>query len=678
MPTTTLQPARSLARLRRRPATADLAAPSSGGEGWLVPLILPEPGHRRDPNASRTLAPLGHGAARLQHAAVLQLQRTHGNQAVQRWLEPSRVQRCGGASHAGCPCAEEERPPIAARQPLVQRTLGDGHDLTSPRFAGEPQLEACYDDEARLTVGAGGPAVVKVQQALVDRGYDLGPDAGSGRYGAPTWNAVKSFKADEHLGWEHMGDVGPGTMRRLNELFAAPGPTPPGPLPGPRPGPAPDPTPQPPCPESTEDMPNEPVTVLGLHRGDGAVPETSWQRPRVHRLQELLLKHLPDAGLDLNCRFDPKTEAALVRFQEMLEDTVEGTQQAGGTPSGRAASAGTPVGAGLGLVKGVVDWSTARALCSLFPRPWLHSSCDDNARRKINTAHAIAVGWLSKTLNALVIRPLTKAVEDALWIQFQTTKVADADKVQTKLAEALKVLTHVSFYCPIANPLWGCTPGNSAFVSGSVTGSAEINVCAEGLAHTDEELATTIIHEAAHLVGIDKKPELYALPTCLMPERLSTSAALMQAESYACFAWYVARADEPTRTERKKNLRGENLEMKASPSNMIKLRGPRLNIRQPVIVVKPNPTGSGFTYRWTLRGDDNQLYRVWKLDPDKPGYLSDTDETKTSGVSIPAITRLAFLKHGVRKATLTCVVSIPDVGQKNFTLSLRCNPYSNT
>jgi hypothetical protein len=100
-----------------------------------------------------------------------------------------------------------------------QRTIGNGHDLTSPRFAGDLKLEACYDDEARLTKGDQGDSVARVQQALIDLGYDLGPTGADGIYGDLTWNAVKKFKADQSLGWESMGDVGPGTMGRLDELF---------------------------------------------------------------------------------------------------------------------------------------------------------------------------------------------------------------------------------------------------------------------------------------------------------------------------------------------------------------------------------------------------------------------------------------------------------------------------
>jgi Domain of unknown function (DUF4157) len=102
----------------------------------------------------------------------------------------------------------------------VQRKMGDNHDLTSPRFAGDEKLEACYDNEARLTKGNNGESARKIQQALIDLGaYDLGSEAGTGIYGDFTWNAVKKFKKDEKLGWENMGDVGPGTMGRLNKMF---------------------------------------------------------------------------------------------------------------------------------------------------------------------------------------------------------------------------------------------------------------------------------------------------------------------------------------------------------------------------------------------------------------------------------------------------------------------------
>jgi peptidoglycan hydrolase-like protein with peptidoglycan-binding domain len=148
----------------------------------------------------------------------------HGNVFVQRLLavRPT-VQRCGGAAHPGCACADEEArgaPGLAASGLSLQRAIGDGHDLTSPLFAGDPKLEACFDDQDRLRPPDRGPAVSKVQQALLERGFDLGPSGADGVYGPKTAAAVKGFKAEEQLGFAQFGDVGPGTMRRLDEIFA--------------------------------------------------------------------------------------------------------------------------------------------------------------------------------------------------------------------------------------------------------------------------------------------------------------------------------------------------------------------------------------------------------------------------------------------------------------------------
>ena len=126
----------------------------------------------------------------------------------------------------------------------VQRTIGDGHDLASPRFKGDPELEGCYDDETRLTMGGlgkpgtrkiqSGPAVRKVQEALIGLGY-LKEGSADGNYTQATWDAVKALKRDKSLGWENMGDVGPGTMNWLDKNFLPGKECPPCPSAEPRP-----------------------------------------------------------------------------------------------------------------------------------------------------------------------------------------------------------------------------------------------------------------------------------------------------------------------------------------------------------------------------------------------------------------------------------------------------------
>ena len=157
---------------------------------------------------------------------LLNLQRTVGNHTTASlFTSRTPVQRrgCCASCATDGQCQEAEGSEAEERRPATilpaQRTVGDGHDLTSPRFAGDVRLEACYDDQARLGRGATGESVTKIQQALIEWGYDLGSAGADGIYGERTSNAVKAFKKNEQLGWEHMGDVGPGTIGRLNQLY---------------------------------------------------------------------------------------------------------------------------------------------------------------------------------------------------------------------------------------------------------------------------------------------------------------------------------------------------------------------------------------------------------------------------------------------------------------------------
>src|SRR5262245_37241225 len=136
----------------------------------------------------------------------------------------------------------------------LQRRIGDGHDLQAPRFAGDPVLEACFDNEQLLRFGSQGPAVAKIQQALVDAGVPLPRFGVDGIFRSETQSAVRRYQSTHSLNPD--GIVGPLTMGSLDALFATPtppgpGPTPPGPTP-PGPGPTPPgPGPTPPGPGPT-------------------------------------------------------------------------------------------------------------------------------------------------------------------------------------------------------------------------------------------------------------------------------------------------------------------------------------------------------------------------------------------------------------------------------------------
>ena len=98
--------------------------------------------------------------------------------------------------------------------------------LTSPRLAGDRAIERVFKSRSGATLGPGSSAtaIKKIQQLLVEKGYDLGDfgpakDGVDGKYGDKTSEAVKTFKADENLGNTSSGRVDRGVILRLDELF---------------------------------------------------------------------------------------------------------------------------------------------------------------------------------------------------------------------------------------------------------------------------------------------------------------------------------------------------------------------------------------------------------------------------------------------------------------------------
>jgi peptidoglycan hydrolase-like protein with peptidoglycan-binding domain len=167
--------------------------------------------------------PLSNGTSE----AILHLQRVAGNQAVTELLD-----RKGQGPIADDDVINDARHPSGVSSPaetMLQRKVGDGHDLTSARFAGNLTLEAVFDNERLLTKGSKGAAVTKVQQALMDYGLRMPKFGADGTFGGETRAAVKSFQADTGItGKDLDGVIGPVTMGELDTraaTFSGPGST---------------------------------------------------------------------------------------------------------------------------------------------------------------------------------------------------------------------------------------------------------------------------------------------------------------------------------------------------------------------------------------------------------------------------------------------------------------------
>ncbi len=148
------------------------------------------PPRRRKPlrhDDETSTAPVPQGLSRLQ--------RTVGNAALQRLL--------------------------AEQAPQVQRAGETGaKTLQAPLFAGDPKLEAILNDRDRMKSGDRGDSVRKVQQGLLNDNMPLPQFGADGAYGNETSSAVRQFKTKHSLGFTQFGDVGPGTMGKLDELNA--------------------------------------------------------------------------------------------------------------------------------------------------------------------------------------------------------------------------------------------------------------------------------------------------------------------------------------------------------------------------------------------------------------------------------------------------------------------------
>ena len=104
-----------------------------------------------------------------------------------------------------------------ARAPLTPAEKAE--NLTSARYAGDPVLEAAYDNSPALTRGKRGESVGKVQAGLRDEGYEMPETMKSGApdgvFGKETDAVVRQFQGDNQL--KPDGKVGRKTMGLLDE-----------------------------------------------------------------------------------------------------------------------------------------------------------------------------------------------------------------------------------------------------------------------------------------------------------------------------------------------------------------------------------------------------------------------------------------------------------------------------
>ena len=100
----------------------------------------------------------------------------------------------------------------------ISMSRSERQTLSASRFEGDQTLEEVHNGERLLRVGERGPAVVKIQEALLHTGFDLPQYGADGHFGAETEAAVKAFQRDAGLTGRLVdGVVGPLTLELLDQ-----------------------------------------------------------------------------------------------------------------------------------------------------------------------------------------------------------------------------------------------------------------------------------------------------------------------------------------------------------------------------------------------------------------------------------------------------------------------------
>ena len=103
----------------------------------------------------------------------------------------------------------------------IQRRIGDGHDLQSPRFARDTTLQNIYDGVGTLKRGDENESVRRIQHAIHDSGLLFLGHGVDGKFGRETRNRVIRFQRRHRITTDPRGEVGAATVERLDQLFVA-------------------------------------------------------------------------------------------------------------------------------------------------------------------------------------------------------------------------------------------------------------------------------------------------------------------------------------------------------------------------------------------------------------------------------------------------------------------------
>jgi hypothetical protein len=229
------EPEGTLHRARVRAEATDWQRPAPSQAGIAHPPQSPALGNRvvqRVLDAGLQAAPLAHSTARpLRQAAVLQLQRTHGNAYVQRLVaqlhgtsHPQAVQTQVQTQPEQAPQARSVEPdPVATQTPVAAGSLKE-IEQHARSAAADPGVTVALAGSPVAQPAAGGLAFINRQSSRPRLIGGLTQIKHSGAFTAPSFNTTTSVERDGYQR-RHFAEVQPTTATDATHdcYYAAPG-----------------------------------------------------------------------------------------------------------------------------------------------------------------------------------------------------------------------------------------------------------------------------------------------------------------------------------------------------------------------------------------------------------------------------------------------------------------------
>jgi outer membrane protein OmpA-like peptidoglycan-associated protein len=306
------------------------------------------------------------------------------------------------------------------------------------------------------------------------------------------------------------------------------------------------------------------------------------------------------------------------------------------------------------------------------------SDCDTTQTGLIAAAIGNAQSNIAAVLPPLSANPVTADMQNALWIYFRDSSSGTAARVATNLGKIAAKLSSITYECEndCKDDANGVELGYTR-IGTMVTGIGDIHLCMNNLKPNADDIANTIIHEAAHFVLFATDSGGYYSTDCSETE--STAAAgtgtkLDTTDSYSCFVknWLTQTAAD--RADTKGDLTGANIAgIQQAPPGPIDLSGPP---KRPIFAMHltrgPLAFIPGVSYRWVFRDDQDRSY-----------VMTDTDgkslfEFKQATESVLAIfnqpTRDLLKQRGITSGKVVCRATSPVFGDTRFEVPVTFGP----